>query len=276
MKKLLLIATIYILGLGGIIYAQESKYADGTIAGYVSFKGYLKPLSAKFGLFDILYKKYIYDLKNNPNVDTEELKRIYTYAPKNISETIKIIDNYIDSISAVKIIQKDYEDFILIKKYSENFKEYFDGLYYSKSYFYLDYPPPFKFSHYYDTGLVLMFSSMCGHQIFNSDKSTQNERAKSVLIDDAIPLLNNYDLIPDCKIKYVMIPCMYHCANFNDENYKYEEYKLECVTILVPVIVAKEYSKKTITKDDLIAKSYVYLSDDNFGGEMVKVKLELN
>ncbi|MBK8368172.1 MAG: hypothetical protein IPL10_12350 [Bacteroidetes bacterium] len=166
-----------------------------------------------------------------------------------------------------------------ITKYKTNFNSLFSGLtifgtdqtasfIYSKNA-----KSPINFCLNGDTALTVLLSSVYIENVYNTTKLSARQRATKVLTSYLIPQLkvfsNNFT---QSEIKYFGFSAVYGSKDFIDDSSKP---KAELVSIVVPQILIKKYASGSITEDDLVAGSEIWLSDRDVITDIKKVKITL-
>lgn len=184
---------------------------------------------------------------------------------KTPTEMGVIFDNFIDTLSDKRSKVFLYKDFI---------HNVYSNLYTSaKTSYYLKNETGEPQIFTYDNGSdVIIFNNIMYTSVFNTIKMGERDRAKNILVEVALPIIQDIANDIPSNVKYIGLCIAYGSKDFTNE-YAFPDG--DCLVAVVQSGIAKKYLSLEITEDDLIDKCDIYLSTKDFYSKIKKIKIAL-
>ena len=201
-----------------------------------------------------------------------EMATMSDNTPEKTSAIVSTLNSYLETPS------KNPNDYY-INKYKQNFKSLFTGL----TLFGTDQSAafifnkktklPINFCLNVDTSLTLLLSSVYIDNVYNTIKLSSRQRATKVLTTYLIPQFKKIsENFVDSDIKYFGFTAVYGSIDLVDETSKP---KAELVAIVAPYTLIKKYVQGSITEDEIVAGSEIWISDRDAITDFKKIKIVL-
>ncbi len=169
-------------------------------------------------------------------------------------------------------LNKKDPDYFLWKKYNADIKTLMKSMIGVKMFFNEKTSYPITFGSNPDGTTVMLTGGIVSDNVYNSLRLTLKQRAAKSIENEILPAFKNLQgAMSDPKIKYYGFISVYGCKDLSEEDRSSDG---EVVTIVASALNIKKYIDATITDDQFIKLSQVYVYTGKSGLQKITVSID--